>query len=305
MRLEGLIAAPHTPFDQHGQLWIDAIDQQARFLADQPVNGVFIGGSTGECTSLSIDERIQLCDRWVRSFGPSGKQIVVHVGTNCIPDSVELAAHAASLNVDGFAAFAPSYFRPTSVDALIEFLKPIALAAESTPFYFYDIPVLTRVELSMLDFLERAPIQIPNLNGLKYTNSNLVQLRECMDRFGDQFDFVFGCDEILMAGLSMGIRGAIGSTYNFAAPLYQKIITALQDGDNEAAREAQTASVKLVDALSDFDFISASKAAMKIVGVDCGNPRPPLKSLNEQKIAALHRELAALHLVPGCESATG
>jgi N-acetylneuraminate lyase len=217
--------------------------------------------------------------------------VVVHVGHNSQTDARALAAHAARLGVDAVAALAPSYFRPAGAEALADFLAPVAAAAPGLPFYFYDIPALTGVSLSMPDFLRRGRDRIPNLAGVKFTNSDLAQLQECLLLEGKPFDILFGIDECLLAGLALGVRGAVGSTYNFAPGIYLRILRAFADGDLAAARAEQAKSIRLVRLLSRHGYMGAAKALMGLLGIDCGPVRPPLRALAASEAAELRREL--------------
>ena len=293
--MKGLIAAPHTPFDSNGELWQAAIERQADCFAARPITGVFVGGSTGESPSLTLDERKSLCDVW-SNLGPDrGLNIVFHIGSNCQRDAIELAEWAAGRNVDAIAAYAPHYFRPQCVADLIDFLEPIAAAAPDSPFYFYDIPSLTHVDLSMTELLEQVRERIPSFAGLKYTNSDVVQLKQCLDRFGETFDILFGCDELLLAGVAAGVQGAVGSTYNFASELYQRIIHAFELGELDEARQLQAVSVQMIERLAADGFMAASKSVMKHIGVDCGSPRRPIRPLLPEQESRLFVDLEQLN----------
>src|SRR6185369_1272197 len=156
-RIEGLVAAAHTPFHVDGSLNLAAVERQAEHLLKDRVTTVFIGGSTGECHSLSLDERRGLAIRWIevaRRHAPL--RVIVHVGSNCIADAKVLAAQAQELGAAAVSALAPSYFKPRSVQVLVECCQEIAAAAPGLPFYFYDIPSLTGVALPMSEFLALA-----------------------------------------------------------------------------------------------------------------------------------------------------
>jgi N-acetylneuraminate lyase len=227
---------------------------------------------------------------------PAGLETIVQVGDNCQENARRMAAHARQIGADAIAAHAPSYFRPADVASLVEFLVPIAAEASELPFYFYDIPATTRVTLPMVPFLELAQARIPNLAGLKYSNTDLVQLQECLRVKGGAYQILFGCDEFLLAGLVLGVHGAIGSTYNYAAPLYRRMVAALQAGDLNAARRCQNQSVDLVRLLSRFGFLAASKYASTLVGIDCGPVRAPLRNLSAGECEQLREGLERLGL---------
>lgn len=288
-RLTGLVAAPYTPFHADGNLNAGVIPAYADMLLESGVSGVFVCGSTGEGHSLSISERIAVTDAWLAAA--KGRfPVVVHVGHNCQSDARTLAAHAQSAGAQAVAALAPSYYKPKSVDDLIDFLTPVAAAAPKLPLYFYNIPSMTDVRLSVPELLKKGRKRIPSMHGAKFTHNDLMELQECL-AIGD-FDIVFGFDEMLLAGLTMGCRGAVGSTYNFAAPLYRRIIAAFDKGDLETARREQRKSVELIRTLYDFGLMRAGKSVMSMMGIDCGPVRSPLTPITTPEIAALHDRLA-------------
>jgi N-acetylneuraminate lyase len=266
------------------------ISAQAQLLLESGVNGAFICGTTGESLSLTFGERMIVTDMW--STVVRGKMpIVVHVGCNSLPDACELAEHAAQSGADAIAVMAPSFFRP-NLDDLISYCAAIGQAAPETPLYYYDIPTMTNVAIPTARFLEEGAKRIPTLHGVKFTNNDLVTLQECLALGG--FDIVFGYDELLLAGLTLGVKGAVGSTYNFAAPLYQRLIDAFNRGDVATARAAQLQSVKLIRTLQEFGFSRASKTMMRLIGVDCGPVRLPLKVMTDDEVRELARRLLGM-----------
>lgn len=290
--LTGLIAASYTPFDKSGRLNVDVIPEMSEYFREARINGVFVAGTTGESHSLSLAERIELTDAWCDAV-PNQIAVVAHVGSNSQPDSVELASQAARAGVQGIAAMAPSFFKPT-IDQLVEFCLPIAKAAHEIPFYYYHIPQMTGVEVHVAEFLHVASERISNLAGVKYSGSDLMDIQQCLQLKDGQFDVLFGQDENLLAGLALGCRGAIGSTYNYAPGIYHRVIEAFEAGDLEAARREQAASVRLVGLLKRFGVLAAGKEIMRTIGIDCGAVRPPLRPLGPQDSRSLREAIEQL-----------
>jgi N-acetylneuraminate lyase len=292
--LHGLVAATHTPFAADGSLCLAAVEKQAAHLVANQVAFAFIGGSTGESHSLTLDERRRLAQRWFEVARGTPLRIVVHVGSNCLADARDLAAQAQSLGALAIAAIAPGYFKPRSLDALIACCADIAGAAPETPFYFYDIPVLTGVHFSMPEFLAQAPARIPTLAGIKFTNSDLMSLQLCLRAGGGAFDIPYGSDEWILAALALGARGAVGSSYNFAAPIYQRLLAAFQRGDLAAAQAEQFRSVQLIGLLASHGYLGAAKAVMGMLGVEVGPARLPNGNPTAAQLTQLRRELESL-----------
>ncbi|MBK9140649.1 MAG: dihydrodipicolinate synthase family protein [Verrucomicrobia bacterium] len=294
LRLTGLVAATHTPFQPDGSLHLAIVERQAEHLLRNGVRFAFIGGTTGECHSLSLEERRQLARCWIEVARGTPLNVVVHVGANCLADARALASQAGELGAVAIAALAPSYFKPRTVEALTACCADIASAAPATPFYYYDIPSMTGVSLPMPEFLARARERIPTLAGVKFSNADLMAYQLCLHTAGGAFDVPYGTDEWILAALALGARGAVGSTYNFAAPIYHRLIAAFAAGDLTAARREQFRSVQLVQTLARYGYLSASKVVMRLVGVDVGPARLPLVNLTENEVSALRAELETL-----------
>jgi N-acetylneuraminate lyase len=292
--LVGLVAAVHTPFRPDGSLHLGIVEEQAAHLLAEGIDFVFVGGTTGECHSLSLDEREKLARRWVEVASGTALGVVVHVGGNCLGDARALAAQAEELGALAIAALAPSYFKPRDVDALVAWCAEVAGAAPRTPFYFYDIPSLTGVHLPMPEFLERGALRIPTLAGLKFTSPDLMAYQRCLRAGGGAFDVPYGVDEWLLAALALGARGAVGSTYAFAAPLYRRMLRAFAAGDLDSARREQHRAAELVHLLAGYGYMEAARAVMAMQGVNVGAPRLPHGRLTAEQVARLRRDLETL-----------
>ena len=206
-----LVAAPHTPFHQDGTLAPEVVALQASHLAAQKVKAVFITGTTGESSSLSVAERVEIYRAWAEVAPSHGIRVIAHVGANALCDACALAAEAQDLGFDAISALSPNYFKPASLDALVSCCEKIAAAASSLPFYFYQIPALTHVRFSMADYLKLASARIPTFRGIKYTDPDLVGYRRCLSLEPGRFDLPWGVDETLLAALATGCALALSA----------------------------------------------------------------------------------------------
>lgn len=288
--LSGLIAAPHTPFRPDGAVAFDVIARQAQLLAHNRVAGAFICGTTGEGPSLTSEERRQIAEAWIAAR-PEGLSVIVHVGHLCLAEARALATHAQRIGADAIATVAPSFFKPAGQNELVAWCAQVAAAAPQLPFYYYTIPSMTGVSLSAADFLATAESTIPNLAGIKFTFENLMDFQRATAHAAGKFNVLFGRDEILLAGLGLGAKGAVGSTYNFAAPLYHRIIDAFNRGDLETARRAQMNAVEFISVLDRHGGLAAGKSVMKLLGLDCGPVRLPIRALTKNDEASLRAGL--------------
>ena len=289
-RLNGLIAAPFTPMLPDKSVNWDMIPKLVDWLAGNGVTAAFICGTTGEGFSLSTEERMRLAECWLKSAANKLK-VVVHVAHNSLDESRRLAAHAEQNGADAIASIGPTFFRPNSVEQLVDFCAPVAAAAPGVPFYYYHMPAMTGVNLPMIDFLRHGSKRIPNLAGIKFTDENLMSYTQCLNFEDGRFNLLFGRDEILLAALALGATGAVGSTYNYAAPLYVQIMQDFAAGNLAAAETGQAKARAFIDVMNRYGGLAAGKAIMKFVGVDCGPVRLPLRSLTPTQETNFRREL--------------
>jgi Dihydrodipicolinate synthase/N-acetylneuraminate lyase len=292
-KIEGLIAATFGTFHVDGSLDLDGIPHLVDKLVEDGVKGVFICGTNGEGPNLTVEERMAVAETYMRAAGKR-LLVLVHVGHTSVAESRRLAAHAQQIGADAISAVAGFYFKPTSVNNLVECMAAIAAAAPDTPFYYYHIPALTGVGMDMVAFLELAEKKIPNLAGIKYTASTLHEYQACLNYGGGKFDVLFGYDELLLSALAVGAKGAIGSTYTFAAPMYQEVMRAFAAGDLPEAQRLQLRLVEMVRAFAKYPPIPAQRAIMGMLGYDLGRCRLPLEPLSAAQIEALKEELDSM-----------
>ncbi len=292
-RFKGLVAAPFTPFKKNGSIDFAMIERLAASLEANKVVGAFVCGTTGEGVSMTAAERMRVAERWQACAGKQLK-VIVHVGHTSLGDCRALAAHAQKIGVSAIGCMAPYCFKPSKAEDLVAFCAEVAAAAPDLPFYYYHIPCVTGVTIPAFDFLRAAADKIPSLAGVKFTHENLMDFASCVRWDSGRFELLFGRDEMLLAGLSAGAEGAIGSTYNYAAPVYRRIIAAYQRSDMTAAQAEQARANAMIAVLIRFGGMPpAGKAFMKAIGLDCGAARLPLRSLSSEQAEALRAEAEA------------
>jgi N-acetylneuraminate lyase len=288
--ITGLVPAVFTPMHQDGNLNLSVIKPHIDKLIGQQIGGVYVCGSTGEGPSLTKEERMVVTEAYVEAV--AGRvPVIVQVGHNSLRSAGEMAAHAQANGADAISAVPPSYFRPGSMDILLASLAEITTHAPELPFYYYNIPGLSGVNFDIVRMLELSTERLPTLVGVKYSAMTLHEFQACLAVDDGRFNMLFGSDEMLLAGLVTGAHGAVGSTYNFAAPLYNRVISAFQRGDIAAAREWQARAVQMIVLIEKYGGNPAIKAMMKLVDLDCGPVRLPQKTLTASEINGLRRDM--------------
>lgn len=289
-KIEGIVPAVFTPMKKDGSINLDQIPNFVEQLIKDGVSAFYICGSTGEGFSLTTDERMAVAKTYVESV-KKRLPIIINVGHDSIKEAQKLTEIAEQIGADAFSAVPPSYFQISSLDNLLECMAEITSAAPKLPFYYYHIPRLTSVEVDMIEFLNVAKEKIQNLVGVKYSDFKLFELQSCLEFENGNYDILFGCDEMLLSALTIGVKGAVGSTYNYATPLYNKIIHSFKNGKIKDAREWQSLSVEMVKLQYKYGGIAAFKATMKMIGVDCGPIRLPLQTLTQETMNRMEKEL--------------
>lgn len=290
-KIEGLIAAPLTGYHPDGSVNLDIVSRYAAMLRANGVVGVFVNGTTGEGMSLTVKERCDLAECWVDA-APEGLRVIVHIGHTCQIESQAMAVHAAKIGADAIGEMGPIFFRPTTVEALADYIAVTAGAAPELPFYYYHIPSMSHVLFSMSELMERVTSVVPNFKGIKYTHDDLDDFERCL-RFADgKYDILFGRDEMLLEGLRRGAHGAVGSTYNIMASLYQDITKAFLAGEELEAQRLQTLAGVAIDILYNTgSFGFALKTVLGSIGLDLGGMRRPQRNLSEDEARQLEASL--------------
>jgi N-acetylneuraminate lyase len=279
--LQGLIAAPFTPMHPDGSLNLALIPEYYQFLKGNVNTGAFICGSTGEGVSMTTDEKKAVAEAWAKATrGDEDFKVMMLVGGTCITDCIHLAKHAREMGLYAISFTAPFYFKPANVNVLADCCKAIADAVADMPFYYYHIPVLTGVGFPMIDLLKSVDGRVSNFAGIKYTHEDFMDFLSCLRYQDGKYDMLWGRDENMLSALPLGAKGAVGSTFNYAAPLYYRLIDAFNNGDMELAQQLQEQSINMIRLLGRYGGIATGKAYMKLVGLDCGEFRMPVKNVS-------------------------
>lgn len=292
MKITGLVPATFTPMHEDGSLNLAMIPTLATHLVDQGASGLYVNGSTGEGVSMTSDERRAAAEAWVAAV--EGRiPVIVQVGHNSLAEARALAAHAQAIGATAISATPPNYFKPKTLETLIDCMTYVAAGAPDLPYYYYHIPAVTGVDFDMVELLRLGAQRIPTLVGVKYSKPTVYEMQACTLFDRGRYNILFGSDEMLLSGLVAGAHGAVGSTYNFALPLYHRIIAAFERGDIEEAQHYQSLSMRMVRRTLPFGN-AAIKGMMKLIGLDCGPVRLPQVALTADDEFALRSEMEAI-----------
>jgi len=291
-KLEGLIAAPFTPMDENGELNLSLIPAYYQFLKSNRVTGAFICGSTGEGVSMTAEEKKKVAAKWAKcTAGDNDFKVMMLLGGTSIADCKELALYAREIGLYAISFTSPFYFKPANAEVLAQICAEIAAVVPDMPFYYYHIPVLTGGNYAMIDLLQAVDDKIKNFAGIKYTHEDFMDFQSCMSFKGGKYDMLWGRDENMLSALVLGAKGAVGSTFNYAAPLYYDLIDAFNANDLVKARELQQKSIDMIRLLGKYGGISVGKAYMKLINLNCGEFRLPVKNMNGSQFELFKKDV--------------
>ncbi len=277
----GIFPALYACYDENGKVSADRTKALTKYLMDKGVQGLYVGGSSGECIYLSKEDRKKTLEAVIEAAG--GKLVIIaHVACNNTEDSRELAAHAESLGVDAIASIPPIYFHLPE-HAIAKYWNDISDAAPNTDFIIYNIPQLagTSLTLSLLREMKKNPRVI----GVKNSSMPVQDIQ----LFRDEGVIVFnGPDEQLISGLAMGAVGGIGGTYGAMPELYLKIFALFSERKMEEAREVQNAACRIIYKMCSAhgNMYAVIKEIIRLQGgPDVGGVKAPLADLAEADLA--------------------
>ena len=288
-KYEGIIPAFYACYDNDGKVNLAAVRELTQYYIDKGVQGLYVGGSSGECIYQSKEERKVVLEE-VMKVAKGKLTIIAHIACNNTADSCELAAHAESLGVDAIASIPPIYFK-LPPHAIAKYWNDMSAAAPNTDFIIYNIPQLAGVSLSVP--LLKEMLKNPRCIGVK--NSSMPT--QDIQMWADEGAIVFnGPDEQLISGLVMGAIGGIGGTYGAMPELYVELYRCVKAGEMDKALKIQNDCCRIIYKMCSGhgNMYGMIKEILRINGgPDCGSVRLPLAALVESDLA-ITQEAAAM-----------
>ena len=283
-KYKGIFPAFYACYDNDGNISTQATKDFVEYLIGKGVAGLYVGGSSGECIYLSVEERKQTLEA-VMEVAKGRIAIIAHVACNNTKDSQELARHAESLGVDAIAAIPPIYFRLPE-RAIAKYWNDISDAAPNTDFVIYNIPQLAGVALTLSLFDEM--LKNPRVIGVKNSSMPIqdIQMFKRQAAINNKEVVVFnGPDEQFVGGRIIGADGGIGGTYGVMPELFVKLNSLIESGDFENAGKLQDDIDEVIYTMcsANGNMYAVAKAALKkLSGLDLGGVRAPLLNLSDE-----------------------
>ena len=278
---KGIFPALYTCYDNEGKVSVKRTQALAEMLINKGCKGLYVGGSSGECIYLTVEERKELLDGVMQVVGDRAT-IIAHVACNNTMQSMELAKHAESVKVNAIAAIPPIYFHLSDA-AIAKYWNDISSAASNTDFIIYNIPALAGVALSRS--LLKEMCKNPRVIGVKNSSMSTEDIQRFKAIGGENFVVFNGPDEQYIAGRAIGAIGGIGGTYGAMPELFLAMEKYMQKGDFVNAQVIQNKVNDIITLLCSGTgsmYAMIKQVLLINEGLDCGGVRKPLPPLTKE-----------------------
>ena len=285
-KLGRLLTAMVTPFDDKGAVNYKQARKLALALLNSGSDGLVVAGTTGECPTLSREEKLRLFSEVKSAVGKKGT-VVAGTGSYNTKESVELTKEAEKMGVDAVLLVVPYYNKPTQ-QGLKEHFKAIANGT-NLPCILYNVPSRTITSLSAETVIELS--RIDNIVGLKEANSDLVHMARILDGVKKDFLLYSGNDSDTFPIVSIGGYGVISVASHLVGVQIGDMIAKTVGGKLSRAAAIHRNLLPLVNALFVVSNPIPIKYALNSVGFHVGKPRLPLTPPDEKSAAAIEAAL--------------
>ena len=284
LEFKGVFPANPTPVKSDGRINEKALEKIIQDNLAHGVDGFWIAGSTGEGPVMSEVQR----ETTARIAGEtiSGRGLsIMHVGAISSESAAKGAKAARKYGCDAICCVPPFFFRGGD-QMTIDHYKRVADASDGLPFFVYNLPQLTQVEITP-DLMEKIVDAVPNVVGLKHSAMNFGDIRLFADMGLKCFS---GNGKLPLPALTMGAVGTVDAPLSLAPWHYAELYDAWERGDMETAQRLQDGVLEIVNVVRMF---GAPAAVTKLIlterlGIDCGRPIPPVTDLtDEQRLVVL------------------
>lgn len=282
----GACTALVTPF-LNGKVNYPMLEQLLRRQMDAGINAVVICGTTGESPTLTDDEKLEMFRR-AKKFVGDRCLIIAGTGSNCTEHSVMLSKAAEAVGADALLIVSP-YYNKATPEGLTAHYSAIA-AAVHIPIILYNVPSRTGVDIPISVY--KCLSQLPNIAGVKEASTDISKIAKIKAACPADFSVWSGNDDQAVAVMSLGGAGVISVLSNVMPAQAQMMAQAALDGDFDTAADLQIRLLPLIELLFCEVNPIPVKAAMKLIGYDCGICRPPLSPLCTDNLEKLRKALS-------------
>jgi len=291
-RFRGTTVALVTPFQEGGAVDESKLKQLVDWQIDQGTDVILPMGTTGEASTLSVEEHRHVMELVVNHVA-GRRPVICGAGNNATRDAVVMTQFAASAGADGVLSVGPYYNKPTQ-EGFYQHFKSIAESTE-LPIILYNVPGRTGSNISAETTLRLSQIQ--NIVAVKEASGDLSQISHILAGRPEDFLVLSGDDALTLPLLSLGADGAVSVVANQVPKLFHEMVHAAFAGNWGEAKDAHFRLLPLMEA----NFIESSpipvKAGLALMGKLDDNYRLPLVKISEANREKLRSILAELGLI--------
>lgn len=258
------------------------LEQLLRRQYDAGIRALVICGTTGESATLTDEEKLTMF-RYAKKSGPEDLRIIAGTGSNSTVHAIALSQAAQDAGADGLLVVSP-YYNKATPEGLYLHYAAIASSVQ-IPVILYNVPSRTGVDIPVEVY--RRLSKIPNIAGVKEASSDIRKIARIRSQCPDHFTVWCGNDDLAVAAMALGAKGLISVVSNIEPEITGSMIGAALDGDFDTATALQLSLLPLIDALFQEVNPIPVKAAMAMIGYDCGGCRMPLCGPSENTAALL------------------
>ncbi|HEX8935471.1 MAG TPA: 4-hydroxy-tetrahydrodipicolinate synthase [Pseudonocardiaceae bacterium] len=275
-----VLTAMVTPFTSRGELDLDLAQKIAHQLVERGCDGLVLNGTTGEAPTTTDAEKARLVRAVVQAVGDRAA-VVAGAGTYDTAHSVTLARQAEQAGAHGLLVVTPYYSRPPQT-GLIEHFTTVADATD-LPVMLYDIPPRSVVPIAT-ETLYRLAAH-PRIVAVKDAKGDLGAGAEIIAT--TELAYYCGDDVLNLPWLAVGAAGFVSVIGHVVADRLRTMITAFDAGEVGAAREFHVSTLSLIRTFSMTGGVAFGKAALRLIGLDAGEPRLPQIAADPEQVAAI------------------
>lgn len=294
LSLKGLFPPLTTPFADNGDLDLSALKANIEKLNHEPLRGYVIGGSNGEFTSLSWDERLEVV-RAAREVIPRDRLLIAGSGMESTRATIELTRRMADLGADAAIVVTPSYFKARMTAPALERHFTEVADTSPIPVVLYNVPANTGLDLPAAVAVKLSAH--PRVIGLKDSGGDITKIGLMLHDASAGFQILAGSASFLLAAAVLGAVGAVAALANLAPRRLAQMLAALDSGDLAAARAIQLRLIEVNTAVTSRFGVPGLKAALDMLGYLGGRARLPLLPLPDEDRATLRTILVRAGLL--------
>jgi 4-hydroxy-2-oxoglutarate aldolase len=293
-RFAGIYTPIVTPFTADGEIDARGVATNVdRYLAS-PLTGLVVLGSNGEAAQLDDDEADRLIDL-VRARMPRERPLLVGTGRESTRATIAASRRAAAAGADAIMARTPSFYKPQmTTEAFVRHYTAVA-DASPVPVLLYNVTMYTGVNL--LPDAVALLSQHPNIVGLKDSGNDMLQIADYLSRSADGFTVLAGAAPTLFSAAALGVHGAVLALAGIVPELCVELFTLVRAGRVDEARALQRRLMPLARSIGPIHGVPGLKAALDLLGLRGGTPRPPLRPVSATVIESLRTQLVDLGLL--------